>query len=150
MTSWLSEDELAAWHGLLSMSAALQVELNRELQSQHGISLADYEVLGRLHDATDARLRTVDLVATLTWEQSRVSHQLARMQRRGLVVREDCESDRRGSVYALTDLGRRAIEQASSDHVAAVRRLVFDHLSATQVRQLGAMTTRVLAALEDA
>jgi len=149
MTSWLSEDELAAWHGLLTMSAALQVRLNRELQSQHGISLADYEVLGRLHDATDARLRTVDLVATLTWEQSRVSHQLTRMQRRGLVVREDCESDRRGSVYALTDLGRTTIERAAPEHVAAVRRLVFDHLTATQVRQLGALTSRVLAALDD-
>lgn len=67
------------------MSAALQAELNRELQAEHGISLADYEVLGRLHDAADTRLRTLDLVATLTWEQSRVSHQLTRMQRRGLV-----------------------------------------------------------------
>ena len=147
MTNWLDEQELTAWHGLLSMSAALQAELNRELQAEHGISLADYEVLGRLHDAVDTRLRTSDLVATLTWEQSRVSHQLGRMQRRGLVTREAHASDGRGSVYVLTEVGRATIERAAPDHVAAVRRLVFDRLSDAQVKQLVAVTSTVLAEL---
>src|SRR5674536_404367 len=87
MTGWLSDDEPAAWRGLLQMTAHLNARLNRELQEGHGLSLADYEVLVRLSDTAEARLRVYELAQELQWEQSRLSHHLARMQRRGLVAR---------------------------------------------------------------
>jgi len=144
MTGWLSDDEQAAWRGLLQMTAHLNARLNRELQEGRGLSLADYEVLVRLSDTAEARLRVYELAQELQWEQSRLSHHLARMQRRGLVAREGCPNDGRGAFIALTDTGRDAIEQAAPGHVDTVRRLVFDGLSPDQVATLTTVTTHVL------
>jgi len=149
MTTWLTTEEQQAWLGLLQLTDQLRAVLNRQLQEEHGISLADYEVLGRLHDAPGMRLRARDLGATLSWEQSRLSHQLARMQRRGLVEREECESDRRGATFHLTPSGRTAVEEAAPGHVDAVRALVFDALSPEQVTQLADVTGHLVARLED-
>ena len=149
MTQWLTDDEQQAWRGLMQLNSQLQTVLGRQLQDAHGISVADYEVLGRLHAASDDGLRARDLGATLAWEQSRLSHQLSRMQRRGLVEREDCASDRRGATFRLTPAGRAAIEQAAPGHVEAVRRLVFDALSAEQVAQLAGLTGHLLRHLDD-
>ncbi|HEX6358680.1 MarR family winged helix-turn-helix transcriptional regulator [Actinophytocola sp.] len=143
-TEWLSDEEQQAWRGLIHMTAQLNARLNRELQEEHGISLADYAVLGRLSEAPDGGIRARDLESTLAWEQSRLSHHLARMQRRGLVERRDCPSDRRGATFTLTETGRNAIEKAAPGHVTAVRRLLFDHLTSEDVVTLRAFTARVI------
>ncbi|MEU9170605.1 MarR family transcriptional regulator [Streptomyces sp. NPDC048420] len=149
MTQWLTDEEQQAWRGLMQLNSRLQTLMGRQLQDAHGISVADYEVLGRLHDAAEDGLRARDLGAALAWEQSRLSHQLSRMQRRGLVEREDCASDRRGATFRLTPAGRAAIEQAAPGHVETVRRLVFDALSAEQVARLAGLTGHLLRHLDD-
>jgi DNA-binding MarR family transcriptional regulator len=146
MTRWLTESEQRAWRGLVRMTAQLQARLGRQLAAS-GLSLADYDVLVPLSEATGGRLRMYELAAHLDWEQSRLSHHLARMQRRGLVAREDCAQDRRGAFVLLTEQGRAVIEQAAPGHVEAVRRLVFDGLSAAQVAALATVTDDVLARL---
>jgi DNA-binding MarR family transcriptional regulator len=148
MTRWLSEAEQRAWRGLLQMTTKLEARLNRELQEAGGLSLADYEVLVPLSEAPQGRLRVFELASDLGWERSRLSHHLGRMQRRALVTREDCAADRRGAFVVLTDQGRTAIEEASPAHVETVRRLVFEGLSAEQVRSLQILTESVLHRLE--
>ena len=143
MTQRLTNEELLAWKGLMQLGSRLQTDLNRQLQDEHGISVADYDVLGRLQDAPDG-LRARDLGASLAWEQSRVSHQLARMQRRGLVAREECATDRRGVTYRLTDSGIATFEKATPGHVDTVRILVFNALSPDQVTQLADLTSHLL------
>ena len=86
----------------------------------------------------------------LAWEQSRVSHQLGRMQRRGLVAREECPTDARGAFVVLTEAGRAAIERAAPAHVEMVRQLVFDGLSRDQLAALTAVSSRVLDRLHGA
>ena len=149
MTEWLSEDEQRAWRGLLEMTSRLQGRLNRELQAHSGLSLADYDVLVPLSEAPGGRLRVFELGRHLGWEQSRVSHHLARMQRRGLIGREECEDDRRGAYVVLTAAGRRALVRAAPDHVRAVRELVFDRLTEAQVAALETASRAVLARLDD-
>ena len=90
-----------------------------------------------------------ELADALAWEQSRVSHQLARMQRRGLVAREECPTDARGAFAVLTETGRAAIERAAPAHVEMVRQLVFDGLSRDQLSALTAVTAGVLDRLQD-
>ena len=143
MTRWLTEEEQRAWRGLLRMTAQLNARANRQLQEEYGISLADYEVLVALSEAPEDRLRVFEVADALAWEQSRVSHQLARMQRRGLITREGCATDARGAFAVLTGAGRAAIEQAAPAHVELVRQLVFDDLSPEQVSALTEITTRV-------
>ena len=144
MSRWLTEDEQRAWRGLLRMTSQLNARMNRQLLQDYGISLADYEVLVALSEAPAGRLRVFEVADTLSWEQSRVSHQLARMQRRGLITREDCASDARGAFAVLTEAGRAAIEQAAPAHVETVRQLVFDGLTQDQLTTLTEVTSRVL------
>jgi DNA-binding MarR family transcriptional regulator len=144
MSRWLTEEEQRAWRGLLRMTSQLNARMNRQLQDEYGISLADYEVLVALSEAPEGRLRVFEVADALAWEQSRVSHQLARMQRRGLITREGCATDARGAFAVLTTVGRTAIERAAPAHVEQVRQLVFDELSHEQVSALTEVTTRVL------
>nr|WP_052021048.1 MarR family transcriptional regulator [Actinokineospora spheciospongiae] len=130
------------------MTARLGNRLNRDLQQTSSLSMADYDVLVQLSETPGGRLRVFEVAEHLQWEQSRLSHHLARMQRRGLVVREECTTDRRGAYAVLTDAGREAIEKAAPAHAATVRRTVFAGLSPDQVAALEAITTEVLSRLD--
>ncbi|GAB2739268.1 MarR family transcriptional regulator [Salinifilum aidingensis] len=149
-TRWLDPREQHAWRRYLDMNARLTARLHRQLQADAGLSLSDFDVLVQLTDQNDPRMRIGELAEVLQWEKSRLSHHLARMQRRGLVVREECADDARGAYIALTDAGRAAIEQAAPAHVETVRSLVFDHLTAEEVDTLGTIADRVLERLDPA
>ena len=149
MSRWLTEEEQRAWRGLLRMNRQLNARMNRQLLQEYGISLADYDVLVVLSEAPEGRLRVFEVTDALAWEQSRVSHQLARMQRRGLITREGCASDARGAFAVLTAAGRAAIERAAPAHVEQVRQLVFDGLGHNQLAALTEVTTCVLDRLAD-
>lgn len=148
MTRWLDDDEQRAWRAYLLMQARLTAHLGRQLQRDSGLSLADYEVLVQLTEAPGGRLRPFALQERLEWEQSRLSHHLSRMSRRGLVERQECPSDARGAFVALTAAGRDAIEAAAPGHVAAVRDLFLDHLDRDEVHTLERLATRVLRRLD--
>ena len=147
---WLTADEQRAWRAYLRAGSLLTARLNRLLQADCGLSLPEYEVLVRLTEAPDGRLRQFQLGSALDWEQSRLSHMLSRMSRRGFVVRQDCAGDRRGANVVLTAAGRAAIESAAPGHVAAVRRLVFDRMDSEQAAAFGQAFEAILAGLEDA
>lgn len=148
MTRWLSDDEQGAWRGLRTMTRQLDGELNRRLQECSGLSMADYEVLVMLSEAAEGRCRMFELAQVIDWERSRLSHHLTRMEKRGLVLRQHCDSDRRGSFIMLTNAGRQAIEAAAPAHVDSVRALVFDGLSPAQVTSLSGITASVLRRLD--
>jgi DNA-binding MarR family transcriptional regulator len=149
VTRWLDDDEQRAWRAFLRMQGQLAARLNRQLQGDSGLSLADYAVLAQLSEAPDGRLRPYELQRDLEWEQSRLSHHLARMQRRGHVRREECTMDGRGAFIALTDAGRAAIEAAAPGHVEAVRHLFLDRLTRQQMAALNRISSQVLAGLDD-
>jgi DNA-binding MarR family transcriptional regulator len=150
MDRWLTGDEQRAWRGLLQMTGQLNATMNRQLQEDFGLSLADYEVLVVLTERGSGRCRVFELSGALAWEQSRVSHQLSRMQRRGLITREGCPTDARGAVVVVTGAGRAAIERAAPAHVETVRQLVFDGMSPAELAALTAITARVLDRLHHA
>ncbi|MCI2422558.1 MarR family transcriptional regulator [Saccharopolyspora sp. K220] len=131
------------------MQAKLAARLNRQLQADSGLSLPDFDVLVQLTDHPERRVRVLALAEALQWEKSRLSHHLARMQRRGLVVRQDCPDDARGAFIALTDEGQQAIERAAPEHVNTVRDLVFDQLAPDQVEALHAIAIQVLNRLDE-
>ena len=141
---WLDHAEEGAWRAYLAMHARLTARLHRDLLVRCELSLAEYDVLVQLTDAGESRLRLFELGEALQWEKSRVSKQVARMTARGLVAREECPEDKRGAFVVLTDAGRAAIENAAPDHVALVRRLVFDALDASQVEAWTQVSERVL------
>jgi DNA-binding MarR family transcriptional regulator len=130
--TWLSEDEQRAWRTYLRLGSLLPAALNRQLTRDCGLTLPEYEVLVQLSEAPEQRLRPFQICDALNWEQSRLSHQLTRMERRGLVTRRECPVDGRGAFVALTTCGAQAIREAAPQHAATVRRLIFDRLSDAQ------------------
>ena len=124
------------------MVGRLESAMNRQLQQDCGISLSDYSVLVALSERGPQRM--FELAEALAWEQSRLSHQLRRMRGRGLVVRHGSDDDRRGATVELTPAGRAALRTAAPGHVALVRAVVFDGMSATQLRALRSLTETVL------
>ena len=147
--AWLSDDEQRAWRTYLRMSSLLPAALNRQLQQDCGLTLPEYEVLVALSEAAEHRLRPFQICEALNWEQSRLSHQLTRMQHRGLVAREECEADGRGAFVVLTAAGADAIRSAAPGHVAAVRRLVFDRLGDDQRAAFEQACTAIIDALAE-
>ena len=148
MTRWLDDREQAVWRSWLQASSRLDAHLARRMQAEADISMPDFAVLVSLSEAPEQRLRAFALGRALQWEKSRLSHHLTRMERRGLVTREDCGTDRRGAFVVLTAEGRNALETAAAPHVEAVRAAVFDRLTAEQVDRLGEVCDELLAGLD--
>jgi DNA-binding MarR family transcriptional regulator len=145
---WLTPQQARAWRGYTRMRVRLQAQLDRDLARHSGLSDPDYSVLVHLSEAPDGRLRPYQLSEALQWEKSRLSHQLTRMTRRGLVAREQCPTDARGAFVALTAAGRRAIEAAAPAHVEDVRRYLIDVLDPDQLAALADISETVLAHLD--
>jgi DNA-binding MarR family transcriptional regulator len=146
---WLDDREMRAWLGYRRMRLLLDLRLSRDLMNDSGLSEPDYDVLSNLSDAEDQRMRLSDLAAHMRWSKSRLSHHVTRMQERGLVCREECADDGRGSMLALTPEGLRAIVAAAPGHVASVRRHLIDVLTAEEIDTLAALSHRVAERLGD-
>lgn len=124
----LAPEQEAAWFAYMRVVLRLDYELNRQLQQDSDLSLADYDVLNALADSPGGRLQVSALGVRIGWERSRVSHRLRRMEVRGLVRRERSATDARATDAVLTTAGRDALRAATPGHVALVKRLFFDGL----------------------
>ena len=134
---WLTADEQRAWRAWVDSTVLLLDRLNRDLQETNGLTMADYEILVRLSESPDRRMRMSELASKTLSSRSRLSHQIDRMVTRELVDREKCENDKRGAFAVLTDEGWRTLVAAAPDHVASVRRHLVDVLTPEQFAQLG-------------
>jgi DNA-binding MarR family transcriptional regulator len=148
-TQWLSPAEQHTWRAFIRLHQKLTATLSQDLQARSKLSGPDYEVLVALTDVPEGRLRPQDLAKAIEWEQSRLSHQIARMAKRGLVAREDCAEDGRGVFVAITAAGRKVVEAAAPKHVATVRRLVIDVLTPDELATLGELYGRILERLDE-
>jgi DNA-binding MarR family transcriptional regulator len=136
------------------MASRLKTAMHRQLKQdsertkgaqETALSLSDYDVLVALSERGPQRIN--ELGEVLAWEQSRLSHQLGRMRGRGLVERHGGGDDRRGATVELTDSGRAALDAAAPGHAELVRAVVFDGLSAAQLRAFGSTIESVLERL---
>ncbi|NUV67603.1 winged helix-turn-helix transcriptional regulator [Streptomyces sp. CAI-121] len=143
----LTPKEQAAWDGFIRAQEKLIGRLSRYVQADSGMSAADFIVLAELTEA-GGRMRFMDLAKLVEWEKSRMSHQVGRMAKRGLVAREDCPDDGRGSFIVATPAGCQAIEGAAPLHVEHVRRLFIDALTEDELDALTRISGRVVAHLE--
>jgi DNA-binding MarR family transcriptional regulator len=141
---WLDAREQDLWRQWIAAASLLPDRLSRDLQEAHGLTLADYEILVRLSEHPQRRVRMSELAELTLSSRSRLSHQVDRMERAGLVEREVCTQDRRGQWCTLTDTGWQVLVAAAPAHVASVRRHLVDVLTPDQFEALGA-ACRVVA-----
>ena len=139
-----TDDERELWRAFSVMRRQLDLALERRLQADSGISTPDFEILYSLFGEPTKRLRAGRIADLIGWEKSRVSHQLTRMENRGLVKREECGDDARGVWVVLTSEGSRAVLTASRDHRDAIREYFFDVLDDDQKHVLLDASRRVL------
>jgi DNA-binding MarR family transcriptional regulator len=128
--------ELAIWRSLLDTTAELRRILGAQLQQESGLSPADYQVLLALREADGRRLRSSELAASIDWERSRLSHHLGRMQRRGLISRDECATDSRGAEVSLTQAGAGMFQRATAPHMRAIKKHFADALTPEQFEAL--------------
>ncbi|MDX6431679.1 MAG: hypothetical protein QOE54_4045 [Streptosporangiaceae bacterium] len=128
--------ELAIWRSLLDTTAELRRILGAQLQQESGLSPADYQVLLALYEADGRRLRSSELAASIDWERSRLSHHLGRMQRRGLISRDECITDSRGAEVSLTQVGAGMFQGATAPHMRAIKKQFADALTPEQFEAL--------------
>jgi DNA-binding MarR family transcriptional regulator len=110
-------------------------QLDRDL-TEYGLNGRDYEILVELSEAPERRMRMTDLADATSQSRSRLSHQVSRMEKRGLVRRDDCEGDKRGTFAVLTDAGVETIERVAPHHVENVRRHYIDRLTPGQLEEI--------------
>jgi DNA-binding MarR family transcriptional regulator len=141
---WLSEAEQQVWRTLIVATGSLMASLDAELQAEHDMSLAEYEVLVGLSEAPNRAMRMSDLAGLLHLSPSGLTRRLDTLVRRGWVRREKCGSDRRGSFAILTDDGWARLEKAAPTHVRGVREHFLARLSSRQLADLGSALDAVM------
>jgi DNA-binding MarR family transcriptional regulator len=132
---WLTDEEQQAWRATVQLSQLLLRQLDRDLTA-YDLNGRDYEILVELSEAPDHRLRMTDLADATSQSRSRLSHQISRMEKRGLVRRDECEGDKRGTFAVLTRAGFETIERVAPHHVEQVRHHFIDRLTAEQLEEI--------------
>ena len=145
----LTVRQAAAWASYQRMHARLAERISRALARKTGLSEADFKILVALTELPHESVRALALRCGLEWEKSRLSHQLRRMEARGLITREECSEDNRGSVVRVTDTGRRLATEARHQYEYAVRRYVTDVLTSDQMEALRTIAETVLNQLTE-
>jgi DNA-binding MarR family transcriptional regulator len=139
----LSQVELAAWYGFLRAHSGLIAQLDRELEAGHGMALRSYEVLLKLAQADEGRLRMSELADAVVLSRSGLTRLVDRLEAEGYVERRRCPSDARGAHAIITQAGRERLRDAVGTHVTSVRRLFLDRFSETELRTLAGLWERL-------
>ena len=145
--TWLTAEQLRTWRALHAATVVLPVALDAQLQRDAQISYLEYYALAGLSERPDHTARLSDLAILTGAELSRISHLIARLEKRGLVIRRPDPDDGRYTNAILTEQGWEKVKQAAPAHVATVRTLLFDGLNANGLRELNRTADRIVAAL---
>lgn len=135
-TRWLDSEQQVAWRAYLLGTARLMAKLDDDLR-QFGLGLNDYEILVRLSEAPERRLRMAELADRLHQSRSRLTHTVGRLEAAELVRRTSCKSDKRGVWAELTEAGFSLLEHAAPYHVDGVRENLVDLVSPEDFAAVG-------------
>jgi DNA-binding MarR family transcriptional regulator len=135
--------EVRAFVHFLRAHAAVTRQLDRELVTDHGLTINDYEVLLHLSRAPNRMMRRVDLAKRVVLTPSGITRLLHGLQRAGLVCKESCASDARVVYAKLTDEGAKRLAAASAMHVESIRALFCERFDQQEVAVLASLLARL-------
>jgi DNA-binding MarR family transcriptional regulator len=145
----LTAEELGAWRGLLRVHSALVKALDAELLAGHDLPLTSYEVLINLQAAPGRRRRMAELAEGVLLSRSGMTRLVDRLERDGLLERDACVSDGRGTFAVLTDKGEAMLSEARRTHLDGVRERFLRHFSREELEELAGVWNRVLPGAAD-
>jgi DNA-binding MarR family transcriptional regulator len=140
-TPWLSTEQQRVWRAFLGGTTVLMDRLDRDLRTQHGLSMPEYEILVRLSEAPGRAIRMADAVSH---SRSRVTHTIARLEREGIVRRGQCSDDGRGVSAILTDQGFGVLEKAAHTHVRGVNDYLIQNADPGDIEAIGRVMQKVV------
>ncbi len=135
-TNWLNEEEMRLWRAFISTSGAMGTAMDNAMRASSDLKLDDYEVLVHLSESEGRRLRMSELSNRHMHSKSRLSQRVDRLEARGLVTREKCNEDARGTWAVLTNEGFSTLEALAPTHLEHVRELFFDHIDKSDIPAL--------------
>jgi DNA-binding MarR family transcriptional regulator len=145
----LAPEELAAWRGLLRVHSALVKALDAELLAGHELPLTSYEVLINLQAAPGRRRRMAELADGVLLSRSGMTRLVDRLEREGLIERDPCTDDGRGTYAVLTDKGDALLQRARRTHLDGVRDRFLRHFEPDELHTLAGLWNRVLPGSAD-
>jgi DNA-binding MarR family transcriptional regulator len=145
----LAPEELGAWRGLLRVHSALVKALDAELLAAHALPLTSYEVLINLQAAPGRRRRMAELADGVLLSRSGMTRLVDRLEREGLLERDACTDDGRGTFAVLTDKGQALLYEARRTHLDGVRERFLRHFADDELHTLAAYWERVLPGAAD-
>jgi DNA-binding MarR family transcriptional regulator len=145
----LAPEELGAWRGLLRVHSALVKALDAELLAAHALPLTSYEVLINLQAAPGRRRRMAELADGVLLSRSGMTRLVDRLERDGLLERDACTDDGRGTFAVLTDKGEALLDEARRTHLEGVRERFLRHFGEEELRTFATYWERVLPGAAD-
>ncbi|MEX2290647.1 MAG: MarR family transcriptional regulator [Mycobacteriales bacterium] len=136
--------ELAAWRMFLRAHATVTRRLEAELVAEHELPLASYDVLVQLSEAPERQLRMTELADRVLLSRSGLTRLADRLERDGLIRRQACPSDARGTLAVLTDDGLAKLRQAWPTHRRGVAEHVTGRLTGDEVAQLARLLGKLV------
>ncbi len=131
------------WRAYLNGVARINERLDAELR-RFELDLGEYEILVHLSESPEQQLRMSDLAAKVRQSRSRLTHTVARMEKKGLVLRKACPEDRRGVIAVLTGRGLTLLKTAAPHHVQSVREAFVDPVDPEDFEAIGRAMRAVL------
>jgi DNA-binding MarR family transcriptional regulator len=119
--------------------------LDRELEQEHGIPLASFDVLFQLSIARNGELSISALADAIVLNQSGLTGLVDRLQSSGFVQRERREADPREIHVRITDRGIEILAQVTPTHISSIRKHFLKRLSDKQTEQLAMIWHALLA-----
>ena len=142
---WLTAAQQRIWRDFLAGVSRINERLDTELRP-FGLDLGEYEILVNLSEAEQLEMRMSELADRVRQSRSRLTHTVARMEAKGLILRKSCPQDRRGVIAVLTANGLTLLKQAAPYHVASVREVLVDVVDPDDFQALGRAMQAVLDA----
>jgi DNA-binding MarR family transcriptional regulator len=142
-TPGLNSEQLGAYFALMEVSRLLQYAVDEHLRADGDLSYVQFEILARLVDAPEGRLRMTDLADGVVFSRSGLTYQAGLLDKRGLITRSPSPDDERSVIVTVTDAGRDLIARVLPPHADQVRQMLFDPMSGEDLTALSAILGRV-------
>ena len=140
----LTSAEQMAWRTFLRAHSTVVRALEAELLAEHDLPLASYDVLVQLSESADRRLRMTELAERVLLSRSGLTRLADRLEREGLITRQPCPEDARGTLAVLTDAGLSRLQEAWPTHLRGVEQHVTGRLTPEELEQLGALLGKLV------
>lgn len=142
-TAPLDAEQLGAYFALMEVSSLLQYAVDEHLRADGDVSYVQFQILARLTDTPEGRLRMTDLADGIVYSRSGLTYQAGLLEKRGLITRSPAPDDERSVMVAVTDTGRALVAQVLPGHIEVVRRLLFSSLGRRDLSTLSGILDRI-------